>query len=141
MKRILIALARVVAGLCIQLGGMYLAVLISFDLDGSGPDWLWLVGLGFLGLAGMVAGWIAGRYLMVPALILFVLVWTELCEYDQLVYMTPSEALDAYLGDMIFMALCCAVLAGGIALGYRDARRTWPGLSARAPGRVGTGSA
>lgn len=135
MKRTLIAVARVVAGLCIQLGGMYLALLVSFDLDGSGPDWLGLAALALLGLAAVVAGWVAGRYLMVPALALFVLVWAELSDYDQWRYLTPAEVLAQDGSGLFALVLCCAVLAACIALGYRGARRIWPGARAPAPRR------
>lgn len=130
-----IAAVRLVAALAILLSGLYGALVLSLNDLGGAQSYLWLA-LAILLPLGAVAGAVAGRWLIAPALLLLAWGW-EYCfgtgkTLVKLARGIENDWVRLIGADLGLGALCAALLVGGIALGYRASQQLWPALPARA---------
>ena len=134
MKRWLFDLARVALGLCLQVLGLWAALAfmpLSDEFEAFGPSSLVAV-VAILAATGGLAGWVARRYVLAPALLLLWLAWAAFIGLDQWsdVKLGEGTYFDGVVRHAAMIAATSVALAAGVLSGYRRARRSWPATAA-----------
>ncbi|MFD0325446.1 hypothetical protein [Lysobacter gummosus] len=134
MKRLLLNLVRVAAGLCLQVLGLWVSLGIAPFNDEAPAPFSLIAFIAVMAASGVVSGLVARRYLLMPALLLFWFAWMTFIGLELWSQTSPADAtyVDGLVEHWSMIIASSVALAAGIELGYFGARRLWPAAAATA---------